>query len=218
MSKKENIQQLICEQKLLPLFYHDSEEVSIEVLKTLHSAGIKGVEYTNRGSSALDNFISLRKLIDNKMPGMKLGAGTIKSVTDAEQFIAAGADFIICPVINPVVAKTVHKAGLLWIPGCMTATEIYTAETNGATIVKIFPGSLLGPSYISAIKELFPGILFMPTGGVELNKENLQAWFRAGVCAVGMGSKLISKPYLDKKEYAKIGSLTKEALQIIQSL
>jgi 2-dehydro-3-deoxyphosphogluconate aldolase/(4S)-4-hydroxy-2-oxoglutarate aldolase len=58
----------------------------------------------------------------------------------------------------------------------------------------------------------------MPTGGVELGKENLQAWFNAGVCAVGMGSKLISKSSLDKKEYDKIGSLTKEILQVLQSI
>lgn len=218
MNKKENVQQAICEQKLLPLYYHDSEEISVEVLKTLYSAGIKIVEYTNRGSNALDNFISLRKTVNNEMPEMQLGAGTIKSVADAEQFISAGADFIVCPVINPEVTKVVYKAGLLWIPGCMTATEIYTAEANGTTLVKIFPGSLLGPSYISAIKDLFPGMLFMPTGGVELNKENLQGWFNAGVCAVGIGSKLISKQYLDNKDYTKIASITKEALQVIQSI
>ncbi len=218
MSKKEKIRQLICTQKLLPLYYHDSEEVSIGVLKALHNAGINAVEYTNRGANALDNFMSLRKIINKEMPGMHLGAGTIKSVTDAELFISAGADFIICPVVNDDVAKTVHKAGLLWVPGCMTPTEIYRAEINGAALVKIFPGSLLGPSYISAIKELFPKVLFMPTGGVELNKENLQAWFNAGVCAVGMGSKLISRQYLDNNQYDKIESLTKEVLQILQPL
>lgn len=218
MNKKEEIQQLICEQKLLPLYYHDSEEISAGVLKAFYKVGIKAVEYTNRGSNALDNFMALRKIVNDEMPGMHLGAGTIKSVADAEQFISAGADFIVCPVVNAAVAKIIQKAALLWIPGCMTSTEIYTAETNGATLVKIFPGSLLGPSYISAIKELFPNVLFMPTGGVETEKENLHAWFNAGVCAVGMGSKLISKEYLNNKEYAKIGSLTKEVLLILQSI
>ncbi len=218
MNKKEEIQKLICEQKLLPLYYHDSEEISAGVLKAFYKVGIKAVEYTNRGSNALDNFIALRKIVNDEMPGMHLGAGTIKSVVDAEQFISAGADFIVCPVVNAAVAKIIQKAALLWIPGCMTSTEIYTAETNGATLVKIFPGSLLGTSYISAIKELFPNVLFMPTGGVETEKENLHAWFNAGVCAVGMGSKLISKEYLNNKEYDKIGSLTKEVLLILQSI
>jgi 2-dehydro-3-deoxyphosphogluconate aldolase/(4S)-4-hydroxy-2-oxoglutarate aldolase len=217
MTKKEKIQQLICEQRLLPLYYHDSTEVSADVLKTLYNAGIKAVEYTNRGPKAFGNFRCLRKLVDNDMPGMQLGIGTIKSITDAEQFISAGADFIVCPMVNIEVAQLVHNTELFWIPGCMTPTEIYIAETNGATLVKIFPGSVLGPSYISALKEVFPHLLFMPTGGVELDKENLQAWFSAGVCAVGMGSKLISKIYLNNKEYIKIESLTKNVLRTLQS-
>ena len=218
MNKKYSIQQLICTEKILPLFYHDSAETSVEVLKVLYESGIKAVEYTNRGDNALDNFTAMRKVVDDEMPGMHLGAGTIKTDADAELFVAAGADFIVCPVLNVDVGIIVHKAGLLWIPGCMTSTEIFIAETNGASIVKIFPGNTLGPSYIPAIKELFPELMFMPTGGVEVSRENLQAWFRAGVCAVGLGSKLISKPDLDNKNYDKIASLTKEALEIVQGL
>lgn len=215
MNKKEQIKQLICGQKLLPLYYHESSVVSINVLKALYTAGIKAVEYTNRGPKAFDNFKALRKIVNDEMPGMQLGIGTIKSIIDAEKYIIAGADFIVCPIVNADIAVFVNKAELLWIPGCMTPTEIYTAETNGATLIKIFPGSVLGPSYISSIKELFPGILFMPTGGVELDKENLQAWFSAGVCAVGIGSKLISKSFLDNHEYDKIESLTKKVLLIL---
>jgi 2-dehydro-3-deoxyphosphogluconate aldolase/(4S)-4-hydroxy-2-oxoglutarate aldolase len=147
-----------------------------------------------------------------------LGVGTIKSVTDAEQFISAGADFIVCPIVNVEVARLVHKHELLWIPGCMTPTEIFKAESNGAALVKIFPGNILGPSFIAAIKELFPQILFMPTGGVEINKENLLAWFNAGVCAVGIGSKLISKSSLDNREYDKIGLFTKELLNTLNAI
>ncbi len=218
MHKKELTQELICREKVLPLYYHDSSEVSVNVLKALYASGIKAVEYTNRGENALGNFIAMREIVNAEMPGMQLGAGTIKTAVDAELFIAAGADFIICPVLNIEVAKIVHKAGLLWIPGCMTTTEIFNAETNGATIVKIFPGNLLGPSYISAIKELFPWLLFMPTGGVEVSEENLQAWFIAGVSAVGLGSKLISKPDLENKNYERIGSLAKEALKIVETI
>jgi len=218
MNKKYAIQQLICTEKILPLFYHDSAETSVEVLKVLYESGIKAVEYTNRGDNALDNFTAMRKVVNDEMPGMHLGAGTIKTDADAELFVAAGADFIVCPVLNVDVGIIVHKAGLLWIPGCMTSTEIFIAETNGASVVKIFPGNTLGPSYIPAIKELFPELMFMPTGGVEVSRENLQSWFKAGVCAVGLGSKLISKPDLDNKNYDKIASLTKEALEIVQGL
>ncbi len=218
MHKKEFIQQLLCKEKILPLYYDDSIETSITVLKTLYNAGIRIIEYTNRGSNALDNFLELRKIVHNEMPELQLGAGTIKTAVDAQLFIAAGADFIVCPVVNIDVANIVHKAELLWIPGCMTATEIFTAASNGATVIKIFPGNILGPNYITAIRELFPDLLFMPTGGVDVDKENLSAWFNAGVCAVGMGSKLVSKSILEKKDFAHLSKLAKEAIQIIQSL
>ncbi|HEY2727440.1 MAG TPA: bifunctional 4-hydroxy-2-oxoglutarate aldolase/2-dehydro-3-deoxy-phosphogluconate aldolase, partial [Parafilimonas sp.] len=164
MHKKQLIKELLCKEKILPLFYNDSIETSVEILKTLYKTGIKIVEYTNRGANALNNFIELRKVVNEEMHGLQLGAGTIKSTVDAQLFITAGADFIVSPIVNIDVANIAHKAELLWIPGCMTATEIFTAETNGATIVKIFPGSILGPGYITAIKELFPNLLFMPTG------------------------------------------------------
>lgn len=218
MLKKDFIQQLICKEKILPLYYNDSAETSIAVLRVLYQSGIKIVEYTNRGTHALDNFMALRKVVNEEMPELQLGAGTIKTTVEAQLFITAGADFIICPVVNTDVANIVHKAELLWIPGCMTATEIFTAESNGATIIKIFPGNILGPNFITAVKELFPNLLFMPTGGVEVSKENLDTWFNAGVCAVGLGSKLVSKSILENKDYKKLSTLIKDALQIVHSI
>jgi 2-dehydro-3-deoxyphosphogluconate aldolase/(4S)-4-hydroxy-2-oxoglutarate aldolase len=85
-------------------------------------------------------------------------------------------------------------------------------------VIKLSPGNILGPGFLSAIKELFPNLLFMPTGGVDVDKENLSGWFKAGVCAVGMGSKLISKPLMEAKDYGKIESLTKEVMTTIQSV
>lgn len=218
MTKKDLIQQLICKEKIMPLFYDDDAETSIAVLKILYESGIRLVEYTNRGENALDNFMVLRKVVNDEMPELKLGAGTIKTIVDAQLFITAGADFIVCPIVNADVANIVHKAELLWIPGCLTPTEIFTAQTNGATVIKIFPGNILGANYISSIKEIFPNILFMPTGGVNVDKENLSAWFNAGVCAVGMGSKLVSKSILENKDFEKLKALTKEAIKIVQGL
>jgi 2-dehydro-3-deoxyphosphogluconate aldolase/(4S)-4-hydroxy-2-oxoglutarate aldolase len=71
---------------------------------------------------------------------------------------------------------------------------------------------------MSSIKELFPALMFMPTGGVDLDKENIAGWFKAGVRAVGMGSKLISKSLLEQKDYAKIASMTKEVVEIINGI
>ena len=100
----------------------------------------------------------------------------------------------------------------------MTPTEIGRAEAAGAKLVKIFPGNVLGPSFIAAIKDLFPGMLFMPTGGVETSKENIQSWFSAGVCAVGMGSKLISNKDVQDKNFDNIEKVVKETLSVINGV
>jgi len=100
----------------------------------------------------------------------------------------------------------------------MTATEINGAENKGITFIKLFPGNLLGPEFVSSIKDIFPKLLFMPTGGVDTTKENIEGWFKAGVCAVGMGSKLISKKLMEQKDYASIEKLTKDVLATIRDI
>jgi len=99
----------------------------------------------------------------------------------------------------------------------MTPSEIARAEEAGAGLVKIFPGNILGPSYLHAIRELFPGIRFMPTGGVEAEESNLSAWFRSGVAAVGMGSKLIPKDPA-AKGYDQLTRDAGWALQMVQQV
>ena len=218
MKKTEEIISTIKEQGVIPLFYHDDVEVSIAVVNALYNAGIRVVEYTNRGAKAIDNFKALIETRDKQWSDLILSVGTIKTVEAAQQFINAGTDFIICPGTIPGVAKATQDAGLMWVPGCMTSTEIIIAEQHGARLVKLFPGSLLGPSYVSAVKEIFPDLLFMPTGGVELAEENIRAWFKAGVSAVGLGSKVISKEFLANKDYAAIEALAKKALKIVEQI
>lgn len=214
----QQIIQAITTQGMLPLYYHDDATVTLEVAKALYQAGIRVIEYTNRGENALANFKHLLAQRAVDMPDMLLGIGTIKTVEHAKAFIDAGADFIICPGMIPEVANYVHSAGKLWVPGCMTSSEIMVAEQLGAKFIKLFPGNLLGPGFVSAIKELFPGIAFMPTGGVELEEANMQAWFNAGVKAVGMGSKLITKTLLEQKDYTTISEQTKKVLDTLQRI
>lgn len=218
MEKKDAILALIPQQGILPLYFYKDTKVSIEVLKALYSAGIRAVEYTNRGEAALQNFKEMRKVCDTELKGMYLGIGTIKNGEMAQTFIDAGTDYIICPGLVESVAAVADKNKMLWVPGCMTPSEIIRAETLGAKMIKLFPGNILGPGFLSAIKEIFPGLLFMPTGGVELDKDNIAAWFKAGVCAVGMGSKLITKQLLETGNYAQISQDTEKVLAIIQSI
>lgn len=218
MDMKNELLKLIPRQGILPLYFYRDTEVSLEVLRALYKAGIRAVEYTNRGEAALHNFKEMRKVCDNELEGMYLGVGTIKNGKMAQTFIDAGTDYIICPGLIEEVAEVADKKNMLWVPGCMTPSEIIRAENLGAKMVKLFPGNIIGAAFMSSIKELFPDLLFMPTGGVDLDKDNIATWFKAGVCAVGMGSKLVSKQLLEQKDYAKIEALTKQAIDIVQSI
>lgn len=218
MDKKEAAFKALLNQKILPLFYDDSAEVSVRILQALYKAGIRQIEYTNRGSKALENFMELRKAVDEEMPDLQLGIGTIKNAKAAADFIAAGADFVVAPSIDVAVGKMVQEAGLLWIPGCMTATEIATAENAGAEVVKLFPGSLFGPSYIPALKDIFPTLKFIVTGGVDTAEKSLREWFKPGVIGVGLGSKLISRDLLAKQDYEGLQKAASELLALVKSI
>ncbi len=216
VDKKSEILQLTLHQGVLPLYFNKDEKVSVAVLKALYEAGIRTVEYTNRGEAALKNFKVLRKVCDTELNGMYLGIGTIKNGDQAKAFVDSGADYLISPGLVEDAAKVADQNGLLYVPGAMTPTEIIKAEQMGCTLVKLFPGNVLGPGFVSAIKELFSGVKFIITGGVEPEENNLKGWFGAGAAAVGMGSKLITKQSLENKDYAKITQLTKESLRLIE--
>jgi 2-dehydro-3-deoxyphosphogluconate aldolase/(4S)-4-hydroxy-2-oxoglutarate aldolase len=218
MSKKQIIFDLVPQQGILPLYFNKDAEVSIEILRALYRAGVKSVEYTNRGEAALVNFTAMKKVCEAEMKDMYLGVGTIKNAEMAQQFIDAGADYLISPGLVPSVAAIADKNDMLWVPGCMTPSEIIKAETLGAKFIKLFPGNLLGPDFMSGIKELFQGLKFMPTGGVDTTQENLSGWFKSGVCAVGMGSKLISKQLMEAKDYAAIERDTKAVIETISAI
>ncbi len=218
MDRQASIIASIQQQGILPLFYHSDKQVCVEVVKALYAAGVRVIEFTNRGEAAYENFTALVQLKKKELPDLLLAVGTIRTGEQANRFINAGADFLISPVFDADVCDAAYLQKVLWIPGCMTPTEIHVAERAGCQLVKLFPGNVLEAGFMSAVKELFPQMNFMPTGGVEVNKENISAWFHAGVCAVGLGSKLISKTILENKDYAAITKNTQEAIAIVQSI
>lgn len=215
MSKIQNVIDAIVQQGMLPLYFHADENVTIDVLRAIYRAGIKAVEYTSRGDSALSNFTKMVEVRNAEMPDLLLGIGTIKNLQQAKEYHKVGADFFISPGFVSEVADFLNTEGMLYSPGCMTPTEIIAAENAGVKFIKLFPGNMLGPDFLSGIKDIFPNLLFMPTGGVDTTKENIGGWFKAGVSAVGMGSKLISKQLMADKDYATIESETKAVLSLV---
>ncbi len=218
MSKTQQITDAIVQQGILPLYFNPSEEISLDVLKAIYSAGIKAVEYTNRGDAALSNFKKMVELRNASMPGLLLGVGTIKNMQHATDYLADGADFLVSPGFVPDVAAHCVANDIFYAPGCMTPSEIIAAENAGIQFIKLFPGDMLGPKFLSTIKDIFPKLLFMPTGGVDTTKESVESWYKAGVCAVGMGSKLISKALMEAKDYATIEAETKKVLELIATV
>jgi 2-dehydro-3-deoxyphosphogluconate aldolase / (4S)-4-hydroxy-2-oxoglutarate aldolase len=212
------IHQSLLDARVLPLFYHDDAETSFEVIKILYEEGIRVIEYTNRGINALSNFRLLRDQASKELAGMEIGIGTIHTESEAEQFLEAGARLLISPLIDGGIARAASDAGAFFIPGCMTPTEIQAACNVHAPLLKIFPANLLGPTYIRAIREIFPGIQFMPTGGVSLDEENINNWFQAGVSLVGMGSTLIDKTILRDRKWDILRERTKRLMGIINLL
>ena len=218
MDSHQSIIERIKEQGLLPLYYNADKDVCIRVAHALYNAGVRIIEFTNRGKMALENFKALKAERDSLMKDLMLGIGTIGNAQDANAFMDAGADFLVSPFFDAGVADAAYIRKVLWIPGCMTPTEIHHAKNAGCNFIKLFPGNVLQPSFVQAVKELFPGIDLMPTGGVEIDKENLSAWFDAGVCAVGMGSKLVSKKLMETKDYETIEKTTRKVLKRIAAI
>lgn len=206
------------ESKVIPVFYHDDADTCCEALQACYDAGIRVFEFTNRGEHARHNFAIMRDKKLKTMPDLYLGIGTIKNAAEAKVFTDMGADFIVSPVINPAIADYCNGAEIFWVPGCMTPTEIALAEEKGAKLVKLFPGSSLGPGFVKAISPLFPNLKFMPTGGVEPEAQNLKAWFDAGVVCVGMGSNLLPKKAVESRDWDTVKANIVQTFAFIRAL
>lgn len=218
MNSIQKVSNAIVNQGILPLYFNADETITIETLRAIYRAGIRAVEYTNRGEAALNNFKKMVETRDAEMTDLLLGIGTIKNLQQAKDFVEAGADFFISPGFVPEVASFLISQDKFYSPGCMTPTEIIAAENAGVKFIKLFPGNMLGPDFLSGIKDIFPNLLFMPTGGVDTTRENIESWYRAGVSAVGMGSKLISKKLMADKAYAQMEDETRKVLEIVSSV
>jgi len=206
--------QKIKEHSLIPLFYHNDLTICKKVLDAVINCGLPILEFTNRGPKAMGNFKQLVMHLGNNT-GSTLGVGSVKTDEEARMFIDLGASLIVSPFLDKSIAKVCVKNNIPWIPGCGTLTEMITAEKLGAEIVKLFPGGVFGPKFISSVLAPCPWLKIMPTGGVTADLENISQWFNAGTYCLGMGSKLISKEYLEENNF---DGLEKHILQVIENI
>lgn len=202
MSKLDTLNR-IHELGIVPVVRGKDVEEAIEYCKGLVEGGINVLEVTFTIPNAIDVFKKLQEVLPEDT---LIGAGTVVDEITARLAILNGAKFIVSPAFDKDVAMICNKYQIPYMPGCITPTEVLEALSYGVDVVKLFPGSLTGPSYIKAIHGPIPYVNIMPTGGVSL--ENLEEWFKAGVYAVGAGSNLVkgsqeeitqkSKQYLEK--------------------
>ena len=206
------------ESGMVPLFYHSDINVAKSVLKACYDGGARLMEFTSRGDFAHEVFIELIKFAIADLPGMILGVGSVTDAASTSLYIQYGANFVVTPVYREDIAIVCNRRKVLWSPGCGSLTEITLAEEMGCEIVKLFPGSTYGPSFVKAIKGPQPWTSIMPTGGVSTEEANLRSWFEAGVTCVGMGSKLITKELLQNKDYDKLEKTVREVLKTISAV
>ncbi len=202
---------------LVPVFYHSDPEVARQVARACAAGGSAVLEFTNRGDFAPEVFKDLSRYLASEAPNVILGVGSIVDEPTAALYAAYGANFIVGPLLNPAVARFCNRRKIPYMPGCGSATEIAEAEELGVEIVKVFPGdSVGGPNFVKSILGPTPWTRIMPTGGVEATRESIEAWFKAGVAAVGIGSNLIRKDIIAGGKWDELAATTAQVLAWIR--
>ena len=190
-----------------------SAELALRASETLVDNGITGIEITFTTPDAAS---VIKKCRDDFGDRALVGAGT---VITSEQLYAAtqsGAQFLVSPGTDEVLTRAMLDTGLLTMTGALTPTEVMTANRLGVHVIKVFPGSLGGPSYLSALRGPFPDLKFMPTGGVS--SENVAEWFKHGAFAVGAGGDLVSAKALQEGNMEEIARKAKEYIAACSNL
>ncbi len=214
---KQQIVSAMKETGFIPLLSHANPEVAQKAMEAAYRGGVRVFEYTNRQPNSFEVFTHLLKSAE-ELPGLMLGIGTIMDKETTLKFIAAGAHFIISPILNTEMATVCDEYNKLWIPGCATLTEIVTAQQHGAEVIKVFPGSVLGPQFVSSIIPVVPTLQLMITGGVEPTEKSLSGWFNAGAMCVGLGSQLFTKELFEKQDWKSLEVKVKYVLDVIPAI
>jgi len=160
-------------------------EAAVEVSSALIEVGVLGIEVAFTTPEA-DR--AIQELNEEYGDRILLGAGTVTTTGQVERAVEGGATFLVSPGCDPELLPHMQRTGLAVLPGVLTPSEVMLAGRLGVDAVKLFPGSLGGPSYLKALRGPFPDTSFLPTGGVSA--QNVGDWFAAGAFAVGVGGAL----------------------------
>jgi 2-dehydro-3-deoxyphosphogluconate aldolase/(4S)-4-hydroxy-2-oxoglutarate aldolase len=174
----------------------------LELVDELADAGARCIEVTLDAPSATDDLAAVRERLAARDAGPFLvGAGTVRSTQQLDEARWAGADFGVSPVLDHVVLRHALDAGIPFIPGALTPTEIGAAWDAGATFVKLFPASAVGPAMVRELRGPLPDVRLVPTGGVAAT--NARAFLEAGAAAVGIGGAIVRASAAERRELVR---------------
>lgn len=200
---------------VVPVFYHKDAEIAKKVVKACYDGGVTAFEFTNRGDFAHEVFAEVVKFAAKECPEMAIGVGSVVDPGTASLYMQLGACFVVGPLFNPEIAKVCNRRGVPYVPGCGTVSEVGFAMEVGCDLIKVFPGDVLGPKFVKGLLAPMPWTKLMVTGGVEPTEENLSGWFKAGVYAVGMGSKLFPKDKIAAEDWQYITDKCSEVFNVV---
>ncbi|HLV22282.1 MAG TPA: bifunctional 4-hydroxy-2-oxoglutarate aldolase/2-dehydro-3-deoxy-phosphogluconate aldolase [Polyangiaceae bacterium] len=203
MSGVEAALQALGAARLVAVLRADSGERACQLVEAVIDGGIRAVEVTLTVPEAED---VIRWAGQRFGASVQVGAGSVLDAAAARRVIAAGARFVVSPILDAGVLDACRGAGVLGVPGCFTPTEIVAATRAGAPLVKVFPAGRLGPSYVKDLLGPLPGLRLMPTGGVSV--DNVGSWLGAGAFALGVGSALCPDRSLAEARFDRIRETT----------
>jgi len=208
---KDAILSRILDSGIVAILRAPSGEKLAEVAEALLAGGVQAIEvtFTVPGAPRV-----LEQVADRLGDKIILGAGTVLDPETARIALLAGAEFIVSPTVNLDVIRLCRRYDKPVMPGALTPTEVLTAWEAGADIVKVFPSDFTGPSYLRILHGPLPQVRLMPTGGVTLH--TVADFFRAGACAVGIGTALVDAKAVAAGDLARIESLARQFVEIIQ--
>lgn len=174
----------------------------------LREGGVGAAEVTLNSADALSRIEALRGHFGEEL---LIGAGTVRTVTDVDAALDAGAVFLVSPNFDPESVARSREAGVVHLPGVFTASEAQAAHAAGCRLVKLFPADALGPAYLRALRAPLDNVGFVPTGGIDAT--NIPEYVRAGAVAFGVGSALVRKDEDDIEALAIRARALVEALR-----
>ncbi len=196
---------------LVAVIRADSPDQLVDVCRSLRDGGVVFSEITMTTPGALDAIAQASAKLGGDAV---IGVGSVLDAETARMAILAGAEFVVCPILNPAVIEMAHRYGKPVIPGGLTPTEILGAWQAGADVVKVFPANHFGPTYFKDLLAPMPQLRLTPTGGVSL--ETASDWLDAGAACLGVGSALVKRDLIKAKDWAGLTKLAGQFASIVK--